>query len=66
VSGKVVVRAVLSASGKVTNIEVTKALSRGLTEKAIEAARRIIFIPAIKDGRFVSQTIQVEYNFSVF
>ena len=49
-----------------TNSEVIKALSHGLTEKAIEATRRIIFIPAIKDGKFVSQSIQVEHNFSVY
>ena len=66
VSGKVVIKAVLSASGKVTNIEVTKSLQHGLTEKAIEAARQMIFIPAIKDGKFVSQTIHLEFNFSVF
>jgi TonB family protein len=66
VSGRVVIKAVLSATGKVTNIVVTKSLPRGLTEKAIEVARQMIFIPAMKDGRFVSQTIQVEYNFSVY
>jgi TonB family protein len=66
VSGTVVLKAVLSSSGKVGVIEATKSLPRGLTEKAMEAARQIKFIPAIKDGKFVSQTIQVEYNFSVY
>ena len=66
VSGNVVVKGIFSTSGKVTNIEVTKSLSHGLTEKAIEAARQIIFIPAIKDGKFVSQIFQAEYNFSLF
>jgi TonB family protein len=66
VSGTVILKAVLSSSGKVTRIEVKKPLPRGLTEKSIEAIRRIRFIPAIKDGQFASQTIQVEYNFSVF
>lgn len=66
VSGNVVIKAVLSSTGKLSNIEVTKSLPKGLTEKAIEAARQLIFIPAMKDGKFVSQTIQLEYNFSVF
>lgn len=66
VSGTVILKAVLSSSGKVTGIEAKKSLPRGLTEKSIEAARQIKFIPAIKDGKFVSQTIQVEYNFSVY
>lgn len=65
-SGTVMVKAILSSSGKVTNIEATTSLPLGLTEKAIEAARQIIFIPAIKDGKFVSQSFQAEYNFSVY
>jgi hypothetical protein len=55
-----------SSSWKVTNIEANRSLSRGLTEKATAAARRIIVIAAMKDGNFVSQAIQVEYNFSVY
>ncbi len=65
VSGTVILKAVLSSSGKVTGIETRKPLPRGLTEKSMEAARQIKFIPAMKDGKFVSQSIQVEYNFSV-
>jgi TonB family protein len=66
VSGTVVLKVVLSSSGKVTGIETLKSLPRGLTEKAMEAARQLVFLPAIKDGQFVSQTVQVEYNFSVY
>jgi TonB family protein len=66
VSGTVVLKAVLSSSGKVTRIEAEKSLPRGLTEKSMEAARQIKFVPAIKDGKYVSQTIHVEYNFSVY
>jgi TonB family protein len=64
--GTVILKVVLSSSGKVTGIEVEKSLPRGLTEKAIEAARRLIFIPAMKDGKFVSQRVHVEYGFSVY
>ncbi|MBA3323229.1 MAG: energy transducer TonB, partial [Pyrinomonadaceae bacterium] len=38
----------------------------GLTEKAIEAARRITFTPAEKDGRPVSQYITLVYNFNIY
>ena len=55
---------VFSSSGEVTNIEVIEGLSGGLTESAIEAAKRIKFKPAMKDDRPVSQTIRLEYNFS--
>jgi TonB family protein len=62
--GTVVLRAVLAASGEVTNISVVKGLPDGLSESAVEAARRIKFQPAMKDGRIVSQHIQMEYNFN--
>jgi TonB family protein len=66
VTGTVVLRAVFSASGEVTNIRVVSGLPYGLTENAVDAARRIEFSPAMKDGRPVSQYIQIEYDFSLF
>jgi TonB family protein len=63
VSGTVVLRAVLSASGEVTDIRTIKTLPNGLTENAIEAARHLKFIPGIKDGRFVSYWVELQYNF---
>ena len=57
VAGTVVLRAVFSASGDVTNIRVVNGLPYGLTEKAVEAAREIKFSPAVKEGRAVSQYI---------
>jgi TonB family protein len=66
VTGTVVLRAVFSASGEVTNIRVVSGLPDGLTERAVEAARGIKFTPAIKDGRAVSQYIQIEYNFNLY
>jgi protein TonB len=66
VTGTVVLRAVFSAGGAVTNIKAIKGLPDGLTEKAISAARQIKFVPAQKDGRNVSQYIQIEYNFNLY
>ena len=54
VTGTVVLRAIFSMSGAVEDVTVVRGLPDGLTEKAIMAARQIRFIPAIKDGRFVS------------
>jgi hypothetical protein len=62
----VVLRAVFSSSGAVTSIHPVSELPDGLTDKAIAAAQQIRFIPAIKDGRFVSMWIQLEYNFNLF
>jgi TonB family protein len=66
VSGTVIVKAVLSSTGEVTDIKVISGLPDGLTEKAVESTRRMEFVPAVKDGRNVSQYIQVEYNFNLY
>src|SRR2546429_2294048 len=65
VTGTVVLRAVFSSSGAVTNIHAMSGLPDGLTERAIQAARQIRFLPAIKDEQFVSMWIQLEYNFNL-
>jgi TonB family protein len=65
-SGTVNIEAVFGASGYVTDIKVKKEMADGMTENAIEATRNIRFFPAIKDGKPVSQRIQLEYNFSLF
>lgn len=66
VEGVVRLRAVLSSSGRVTNISVVRGLPDGLTEKAIAAARLIKFTPAQKDGRPVSQYVVIEYHFTIY
>jgi hypothetical protein len=57
---------VLAASGKVINIVPLSRLADGLTEKAMLAASHIKFIPAIKEGRYVSQYVTIEYNFNIY
>ena len=66
ITGTVVLRAVFSETGEVIKIRTISELPHGLTDKAIGAARQIKFIPAIKDGRFVSTHIQLEYNFNLY
>lgn len=66
VQGTVVLRAVFSSDGKVTNLYVTQALPFGLTTSALQAARQIKFTPAMKDGQVVSMNIQLEYNFNLY
>ena len=66
IQGTVVLKCVLSSNGNVTNIRTVSGLPHGLTEKAIEAASRIKFIPAVKDGRHVSMWMQLEYNFNLY
>src|ERR1041385_4430769 len=66
ITGTVVLKVVFSANGSVVNIEVKEGLRLGLTEKSIEAAKKIKFIPAVKDGKFVSVWMQLEYNFNLY
>jgi TonB family protein len=66
ITGTVVLKTVFSANGSVVNIEVKSGLVFGLTDQAIEAAKKIKFIPASKDGKFVSQAIQLEYNYNLY
>ncbi len=66
VTGTVILRAVFTSGGQVTNISARSGLPFGLTERAIAAARQIKFVPATKDGRPVSMYIQLEYNFNLY
>jgi TonB family protein len=66
INGTVVLRAVFSASGEVTDIRAVSGLPDGLTERAIAAAKQIKFVPAMKDGRPVSVSMQLQYNFNLY
>ena len=66
ITGTVTLRLVLNANGTVTNITALSRLPDGLTERAIEAARQIRFVPAEKDGRPVSQYATIQYNFNIY
>lgn len=63
--GNVVLKAVLSASGKLTNIEVLSGLPE-LAQSSIEAAGKMFFIPAVKDGHYVSTPVELQYNFNIY
>lgn len=64
VKGVVTLRCVLSATGEVTDITVLKGLGNGLDEKAIEAAKSVLFMPAERDGHPVSQYAQFQFSFN--
>lgn len=72
----IVLRAVFDKKGKVTHtsfIEAKPEQPNGCSneevktfkKKSIDAARKIKFIPAMKDGQPVSMWMQLEYNFSL-
>ena len=66
ITGTVVLSAVLSETGEVTDIQVIKGLSHGLNERAIDAAKHITFVPAESNGKKVSFRMTLEYNFNLY
>lgn len=66
VTGTVVMRCVFGSDGQVRSLVMIRALGYGLTARAAQAARRIKFTPATKDGKQVSMWIELQYNFNLF
>ncbi len=54
VEGKIVLKAVLCGNGRVSDISVEERLPFGLTERAIEALKKMQFQPAVRDSQPVS------------
>lgn len=66
VVGAVIIKAIFACNGAVTSIRTVKELPHGLTEQAIAASRKIKFIPAVKNGTYVSMWLQLEYHFNLY
>lgn len=66
VTGMVKLRVVFTAAGRIGGVTVIEGLEHGLTEQAVSAAKRIIFIPANKQGILVTSSKVVQYNFVLF
>ena len=58
-------RVTFLAEGKIGKVGVVGDSSDEFTESAIEAARRIKFKPALKDGKPITTTKNVEFNFGI-
>jgi len=63
ITGTVVLTLTVDHEGLPQNIQVKKSLYPSLDQSAIEAASKMRFEPAIKDGQPVSMFISVEMNF---
>jgi TonB family protein len=66
IQGTVVLSVVFTADGRITSIRVVRGLPDGLTEKAIEAAQKIRFNPAVKNGAPVSVRGSLEFTFNLY
>ncbi len=66
VQGTVILNVTFEADGTIGAIEVVKGLAQGLTEMTVDAARKIAFTPARRNGIPVSYTRQLQYSFSIY
>jgi TonB family protein len=66
VQGTVVLQVVFHANASIVDIRVIRSLPDGLTEKAIEAAKKIRFNPAVKNGAPVSVRGTLEFSFNLY
>lgn len=62
--GTVVLKVEFLPNGSIGSITVASGLAHGLTEEAIAAAKRIVFMPARAHGVPVTMVRNVEYRFS--
>jgi TonB family protein len=65
IEGTVVLTLTVDHQGLPQNIQVKRALYPSLDQSAIEAARKMRFQPAMKDGQPASTVITVEFHFDV-
>jgi TonB family protein len=66
VEGTVRLRVTFLASGEIGSVTPISFLAEGLTERAIEAAQKIKFEPAKKNGVAISVTKIIEYSFTIY
>ncbi len=66
IQGTVVLSVVYTFDGRITDIRVVRGLPDGLSESAIEAAKKIRFQPAVKAGQPTSVRGNIEFNFTLY
>ena len=65
VQGEVVLGAVVTTDGAVTDIKVVQSLGHGLDEGAVNAFSQWQFTPGSKDGKPVNVRISVKFGFNL-
>ena len=66
VGGFISLRLELLANGTVGDVRTLNSLGSGLDENAIDAARKVVFLPTVKDRKFVDSVIQVAMSFNIY
>jgi TonB family protein len=66
VQGNVVLKVTFLANGKIGAVTPVSGLGFGLTQQAIDAAKKIRFEPAMKNGKPYSKVATVSYTFTIY
>ena len=66
VMGTIVISLSMNSDGTIGDATVVRGLGAGLDENALTAARKIFFLPAIKEGAFVSVRTTLEFTFNLY
>jgi len=66
ISGGIAMVVEFLKDGTIGEIKIVKGLGSGLDEKAADAARQIIFLPAVKDAQFVSARLPMTMSFDLY
>jgi hypothetical protein len=64
--GSVTMRVTFLANGGIGSVQPIDEIPYGLTEEAIKAARKIVFIPAKRNGINISESKRVQYSFTIY
>jgi TonB family protein len=66
VQGSVLLKVTLLSNGSVGSVTPVKELPNGLTEQAIAAARKIVFLPKRVNGVSINVIVTFDYGFSIY
>lgn len=65
IEGDLIVRATLQRDGKIKKVKIEQGLGQGLDERAVEAVKRLAFLPAELNGQTVDADLQIIFNFKL-
>ena len=66
VRGRVFLKVECRADGFVGEVEIVKSLRSDMDNEAVQAARRMVFLPAVKDRKFVTSSVSMEMGFDLY
>lgn len=66
INGSITLHVELRSDGSVGQIKLLQGLGSGLDESAADAARKTIFLPAVKNRAFVNAYIRLMMNFNIY